>query len=243
MMMLSTDRLKKLLETQGFSLCRADLVTKDIYFVRPSRIHRLYEHLHICGQGKKGDAVYATTAISGSSAYSYDSCITEIDRSLLFALEADVERHWTIVNNTKQAKEWETKLAKHADSYCRATAQAKGPALSERLQPSFAAVDRYIDKVGDVNNIFDSEHRFCFEAAEEVKKEAERLAFELHTLESTDDVQLACLILATFATDVENRLNPFLERKVREDSGLRVRLYLLVDYFRDRRREYWARLI
>jgi hypothetical protein len=66
-MMLSPDRLAVRLQPQGFWLRDADAVTKTIAFVRPSAIPRLYEHLNIHGQGKVGEAVYATTAISGST--------------------------------------------------------------------------------------------------------------------------------------------------------------------------------
>jgi hypothetical protein len=43
-MMVSANRLKALLEPLGFSMRWASLSTKEIDFVRPSIIGRLYEH-------------------------------------------------------------------------------------------------------------------------------------------------------------------------------------------------------
>jgi hypothetical protein len=84
-MMLSPDRLRALLEPQGFRLRDADYVTKTISFVRPCSIPRLFDHLNVHGQGKVGEAVYATTAVSGSTNHSFDACVSEVDHSLLYA--------------------------------------------------------------------------------------------------------------------------------------------------------------
>jgi hypothetical protein len=141
-MMLNPDRLSVLLKPQGFWLRHADSVTKTIAFVRQSVIPRLYEHLNVHGQGKEGEAVYATTAISGATSHSCDNCVSEEELTLLYTLESDAERHWTLVRSKEQAEDWEKKLALHADSHCRATTQLKGPLLHDRLQPAFRAVDR-----------------------------------------------------------------------------------------------------
>src|SRR6478735_466797 len=109
-MMLSPDRLNALLQPQGFSLREVDIVTKTITFVRPSRLPRLHEHLNVQGQGKVGEAVYATTAISGSSGHSLDTCVSEVDKALLFILESDKDRHWTLLRTKDEAVAWEHKL-------------------------------------------------------------------------------------------------------------------------------------
>jgi hypothetical protein len=154
-------------------------------------------------------------------------------------LESDTERHWTIVRTIEEAQKWEKKLAQNADSHCRRTAQLKGRALYERLQPAFAAVDRYIEKLGVVREVFDSEYQYFSMSTEEQRREAQRLAFSVgHLRESPDDVDLACLVLAKFSSEIEGRSNPFREKKVHEDSDLRVRIYLLVDYVREKRKAY-----
>src|SRR5262249_11154624 len=81
-------------------------------------------------------------------------------RQDIFTLETDKERHWTLVRTRDEAEMWEKRLAEIADFQCRATAQSKGPLLRERLQPAFSAVDRYIAKSGNLNDVFASEFRF-----------------------------------------------------------------------------------
>src|SRR6186713_3173915 len=98
-MMLSPERLTALLGPQGFLLRFADARTKSIAFYRPSSISRLYEHLNVQGQGKMGEAVYATTAISASTGRSYDTCVSEEVKTLLFSLQSDTDRHWTLVSD------------------------------------------------------------------------------------------------------------------------------------------------
>jgi hypothetical protein len=236
-MMLGPDRLSALLKPHGFWLREVDSVTKTIAFVRPSTIPRLYEHLNVHGQGKVGEAAYATTAISGSTGHSCDECVSEDDLSLLYTLETDKERHWTLIRSKQEAETWEERLARVADSQCRATAESKGPSLRERLQPAFLAVDRYITKLGNLKEIFASEFRYFQEAPADQRSEAERLASLIGNIgESSEDVQLACLVVFLFASHVEGQENAFRGKKWHEDPNLRVRIYLLVDFIRDQRK-------
>jgi hypothetical protein len=238
-MMLSPDRQRLLLEPQGFKLRDVDSVTKTIAFVRQSTIPRLHEHLNVHGQGKVGEAVYATTAVSGSTGHSCDECVSEDDLTLLYTLETDQERHWTLVRTKEEAELWEKRLAQAADFQCRETAQSKGPLLRERLQPAFSAVDRYIEKLGNVNEVLASEFRYFREAPAAQKVEAERLASLIGYIgESSEDVQLACLVVFLFASEVEGSEDAFRGKKWHEDPSLRVRIYLLVDFIREKRRLY-----
>jgi hypothetical protein len=240
-MMLSADRLRALLEPQGFWMHDVDSVTKTIAFVRQSGISPLYEHLSVYGQGKKGEAVYAKNSISGSSSQSQDECVAEEDLGLIYALESDGDRHWTLVNTTTEANAWERKLAQVADSYCRATSDAMGPLLKERLHPAFLAVSRYIAKLGNIKNIFASEFRYFEEASEIHRDSAERLASLIGQAGgSWEDVQLACLVLFQFAAEVEGREAPFRDKRWHEDANLRARIYLLVDFICDHRKMYVA---
>jgi hypothetical protein len=236
-MVLSADRLAARLEPQGFWLRDADDVSKTIAFVRPSTIPRLYEHLNVHGQGKAGEAVYATTAISASTNHSCDECISEVDLTLLYTLESDKDRHWTLVRNKQEADIWEDRLARVADSHCRAISESKGPSLGERLRTAFAAVDRYVANVGNLNDVFASEYRFFQEAPAGPRSEAERLASMIGGIdEASEDVQLACLIVFLFASEVEVRPDAFQGKKWHEDASLRVRIYLLVDFIREHRK-------
>ena len=236
-MMLRPGRLSAILNPQGFWLRDADFDTKDIAFVRQSTIPRLYEHLNVCGAGKEGEAVYAKTAISGSTGHSHDRCVSEQDLTLLYTLETDKVHHWTLVRTQAEAKVWENRLAQAADFHCRATAQSKGPLLRERLQPAFSAVDRYIVKLGNVYDIFDAEFRFFQEAPALQRREAERLALLAGSVEeSREDVELACLVLFLFAHDVEGREDAFRGKTFYDDPNLRVRIYLLIDFIREKRK-------
>jgi hypothetical protein len=237
-MMLSPDRLRALLKPQGFWLRDVDFVTKTIAFVRPSTIPRLYEHLNVHGQGKEGEAAYATTAISASTSHSCDECVSEVDLTLLFTLETDKERHWTLIRNKQEAENWEERLARVADAQCRATAESKGPSLRERLQPAFSAVDRYIAELGSLSDIFASEFRYYQEAPADHRSDADRLASLIgHMGESSEDVQLACLVVFLFATCVEGQENAFRGKKWHENPDLRARIYLLVDFIREQRKK------
>jgi hypothetical protein len=238
-MILSPDRLSALLEPQGFWLRDVDSITKTIAFIRQSTIPPLYEHLNVHGQGKLGEAVYATTAISGSTSHSSDECVSENDPTLLYTLETDKERHWTLVRTKDEAKIWEKRLADVADFQCRATANAKGPLLRERLQSVFNAVERYVAKLGNVNDVFATEYRYFQEAPAPQRREAEQLSSLIGNIgESSEDVQLACLGVLLFAPEVEGRDDVFRGKKWHEDPNLRARVYLLVDYIREKRKLY-----
>jgi hypothetical protein len=241
-MMLSSDRLSTLLKSDGFWLRDVDSVTKTIGFVRQSTVIRqLYEHLVVHGQGKKGEAVYATTAVSGSTGQSSDECVAEADHALLYVLETNKERHWTVIRTRGDAEVWERRLAQAADVQCRATAESKGPLLRERLLPAFSAVNQYIEKLANVHDILDSEFKYFRGAPALPRSEAERLASLIgHIGESWEDVQLACLVLFLFAPEVEGCKNAFQGSKWHEDPILRVRVYLLIDFIREQRKLHAA---
>lgn len=238
-MMLSIDRLISRLEPQGFWLRDTDKSAKAIAFVRPSTIPRLYEHLNIFGQGKAGEAVYATTAVSGATNHTNDGCVAEVDLTLLYALETDKARHWTLIYNEHEAKAWEGRLVNVAASHCRKTAERKGPSLRERLQPAFSAVDRYITKVGNLNDVFASEFRYFRDSPADQREQAEQLALLIGNMgESSEDVQLACLFVFLHASEVEGRADAFRATKWHEDANLRARIYLLVDFIREQRKRF-----
>jgi hypothetical protein len=242
-MMLDPQRLDQLLRPYRFRVLLVDIVTKEIWFVRPSPLRRLYEHLQVVGQGKQGEAVYAVSGIAGVQFFGaiFDSAVGEEDLSLLYALETNRDRHWTIVETVQQAKEWEIRLAEQAHSHCQATAKRMGPALFERLQPILDIVDSYVAKLGNLTEIFDKEYLYASRSSSEERKEADRLVLGASSGRSqglADDLQLACLVLARFGREVEGHENPFAGKKVHEDPPLRARIFLLADLIHGKRLEY-----
>jgi hypothetical protein len=220
-MMLSPDRLSALLKPQGFWLRDVDSVTKTIAFVRQSTIPRLYEHLNVHGQGKTGEAVYAATAISGSTSHSCDECVSEDDLTLLYTLETDTDRHWTLVRTREEAEAWEKRVAQVAGLQCRTTGQLKGPSLRVRLEPAFSAVDRYIASLGNLNDVLASEFRYFQEAPGVQRREAERLASLIGDIgESSEDVQRPALLSSCLLPTWSARRTLFGGR-----SGTRSRAY------------------
>lgn len=213
------------------------MVTKTISFVRPSAIPLLYEHLNVYGQGRAGEAVYAKTTISGSMSQSNDRCISEEDDALAETLATDMERRWTLLRNKQEAVAWEEKLSKVADLHCRATAESKGSAVLERLRPAFSAMQLYIANVGDMHQLLASEFRFFEQTPTQIRIEAQRLASLIgNVAESTDDIELACLVLHCFAPQVEGAEDAFRGSKWHEDPQLRTRIYLLADFIREHRK-------
>lgn len=153
-MLVSPKRLYRELELLRFSLRRSCATTKEIDFSRPSAIPRIFEQLRVCGQGKLGEAVYAKTSVSASLNWLNDDCISSVDHSLMFALEADPERHWTILSNPDEAKLWESRLVQLADKACLKTTHEYERSLEIRLATEFATFDRYIEELGDMRSIF-----------------------------------------------------------------------------------------
>jgi hypothetical protein len=91
--------------------------------------------------------------------------------------------------------------------------------------------------VGDLNDVFASESRYFQAAPAEQRSQAERLASLIGNMgESSEDVQLACLVLFLHASDAEDRADAFRGTKWHEDAKLRVRIYLLVDFIRELRK-------
>lgn len=241
-MMLSPNRLGVLLKPQGFWLRHYDPFVKHIDFVRSAPIPRLYEHLCIRCGGKSGEAVYATTSISGSTSPGARGCSSEADRALNNVLQTDAEHGWALLSNQEESKAWEKRLAIRADAHCRATAQALGPALQHRLQPAFEVVDRYIVKAGNLFDILDSEYRHISVAPNEVQSEVDRLsAYILNVGTSMQDLELALTIIFSFAPEVEHQADAFRGSNWHQDSELQLRTHLLADFIREQRRLFALR--
>ncbi|MBN8603027.1 MAG: hypothetical protein J0M26_18470 [Planctomycetes bacterium] len=89
--------------------------------------------------------------MSASPNWLNDDCISSVDYSLMFALEADPERHWTILSNHDEAKLWESRLVQLADkAYLKMTREYER-SLEIRLANEFAMFDRYVEELGDMH--------------------------------------------------------------------------------------------
>lgn len=241
-MMLSPARLGVLLKPQGFWLRHYDPYVKHIDFVRSAPIPRLYEHLCIRCGGESGEAVYATTSISGSTNSRARGCSSEPDRALNSILRTDAEQGWALLSNPEESKAWEQRLAIHADAHCRATAQALGPALQHRLQPALEVVDRYIVKAGNLFDILDSDYSYLSAAPNEVRREATRLSSYIPNVgESEQDLELALTIIFSFAPEIEHQADAFPGSNWHQDSELQLRTHLLADFIREQRRLFALR--
>ena len=185
---------------------------------------RLYEQLHVCGQGKYGEAVYATTAISASPTWINDDCIAIVDRDLMFALENDADRHWTVLSDVADAKSWETQLIQFADTACTKTAEEYGQLLVERLEVGFGILDQYAAELGDMKSIFSAEFRFIDGA-----NDRERKLVDLWSIGKTDDWRLACHLVIRYAAKLSPAPTSVLDSKLHDSATLRTLLYLMTD--------------
>ena len=149
-MLVSPKRLCRELVALRFNVRRSCTTTKEIDFSRPSTMPRIFEQLRVCCQGKLGEAVYAKTSVSASTNWVYDDCISIVDHSLMFALEADPERHWTILSSSDGAKLWESRLVRLADKAGLKTTNEYGRSLEKLLANEFATFDRYMVGIGDM---------------------------------------------------------------------------------------------
>ncbi len=240
-MKLSEKRLVELLKHDGFELVSFDKTTKDIHFVRNSKMDQLFEHLFVCGQGKWGEVVYAFSTVSAVRLFSDKGIVSEEDdNELLYELETDKERHWTELNSLVETKAWEQQLAKVAAIFTARNAENKGPKLLARLDRYFDDVQKYLCLAGDINSIFEREYQWTMEFNENIRNAAERVAdnsFLRHA--AYDDVLLACLILFKYGDSVEGKSTPWqgvmpLDSK----NNLYPKILLIADHLVSKRLEF-----
>lgn len=239
-MLLSAKRLSFLLKNVGFELLSSNTKTKDIHFVRHSPVKNIFEHLHIVGQGKSGEAAYATTAIAGVRYFLPAACVAENDLQLLYALETDTSRHWTILHSLEDAKRWEIRLSEIIDSFASNTSVQKSSELIRRLDPVHHAINQYISLSGNPAAIFDREHAFFQTHSPQIRAEAERIASGSCIQDwSWDDVNLASLVLTSYGPQVEGKPDPWKDVvPIDSQEYLLPRIYLLSDYFYGHRLTY-----
>src|SRR5688572_27029362 len=108
-MQVKSDRVLTLLESEGFWLSLENLSTFDVAFTRESRIPTLFESVHIKGQGKRGEAVYASAAISVLRGRLRTKILNESESLLDIGKGMptyNTDRKWTVIENSDDAIVW-----------------------------------------------------------------------------------------------------------------------------------------
>jgi hypothetical protein len=242
-----SDRLSQRLAPHGFAHNLPQLIKGGvpqevlkgrISFVRRSSVERFYEHVHI----QAGKVAWAEAVISAASFTSCHPCVSEHDGRLRAFLSGDSQFQTTRLATWAEAKAWQERLVENADSYCKRLAAGKGPVLTRRLEPVFAAVDLYVRALGDIFAVFDREFGFLAETQSEEQTEVNRLASLARSMLylNYEDATLASLTMVRFGAEVEQCASPFQEKAPHRDAGLAARLVLLTDYIRAKRLEYEA---
>jgi hypothetical protein len=230
------DKLSQRLAPFGFVLNLPEVMQYGISFVRPSSVDRLYEHILIY----TGSPTHAEAVISAASFTSCHNCVSERDYRLRAFLAGKSEYGSKVLTTPAEAKAWQTQLVDHADALCKLMADEKGPLLSRQLASTFAAVDSYIQRLGDFFAILDREFAFVSEASPAEQAEIDRLATKARQrlYLNTEDAKLAALALVRFGDEVEGIALSFENKIARKDVDLASRLILLADYVRAKRLEY-----
>jgi hypothetical protein len=230
------DKLSQRLAPFGFTLNLPEVMKGGISFVRPSSVERLYEHILI----RTGRPTYAEAVISAASFTSCHNCVSERDNRLRAFLSGESEFGTSLLRTSAEAKAWQKQLVENADVYCKRMASDKGPLLFQRLAPVFAAIDSYIQRLGDFFAILDREFAFLSEASREEQGQMDRLADNARQwlYLNSEDAKLASLALVRFGSKVEGNASPFQDKIPRQDGDLASRLILLGDYVRAQRVEY-----
>lgn len=233
-----TDKLEQLMAPHGFVLNLPEVMKNGISFVRTSRVERLYEHILI----RPGKLAYAEAVISAATFTRCHRCVSENYDGFRAFLSENSQFQTTAIHSSAAAKAWQKRLVDNADAYCSKAATTIGPALIKRLQPVFATVDSFIQKLGDIFEILDREFAFVAEASAEEKSKIDRLAYLANSRLSlnSEDAKLASLVVVRFGTEVEEHTSPFLGKVPHQDGDFGAHLILLVDHIRKKRLEYDA---
>ena len=193
---LNPEKLARLLASDGFVLNLPEAKKNGIYFIRPSKLERLCEHVLISAE----NPFYAEAVISAASFTSCHNCVSERDNRLRALLSGNSTYRNSRLLTAADAKAWQQKLVRNASTYCASAANELGPALTRRLLPVFGAVDMYVQLLGDPFAILDREFAFVNEAPIAERAIAEGLgnvAYRfLHV--NSEDAKLAGTILARF---------------------------------------------
>jgi hypothetical protein len=230
----SIERLGRKLQMYGFNHSY-DIGHFEIGFSRPSVVPRVFEHLHVCGQGKYSNVLYAMTALSAIKHFVDDECISIRDLDLMFVLERDADRHWTEIRNSADRVEWEQRLVHAADEACRRTSQKLGDQLTSSISHARNIADKFIEYAGDLSSVLDREFAFLTETLQEHQERIKVWAWG-----RTDDQVLACHVFFRFVTEVDSSLLGNCDCRLGDNDSLRCLMHLLADHIADCREKFYG---
>ncbi len=212
------------------------LLKSRISFARPSAAPRLYDHIRICPPPE----AFAELIVSAATFESCHRSVSNVDGRFRTFLSENSQFQTSHLTTAADVATWLRRLAENASTFCEFAAAEIGPALSQRLQPTFTAVDRYEQSLGDMFSIFEREFAFVAAASANEQAEIERLTdFGSRMLYlKSEDAKLASFALVQFGSEVDGKSSWHRDAARRPVEELIPRLILLTDLVRKRRGEY-----
>ncbi|MCC9629523.1 hypothetical protein LOC68_14105 [Blastopirellula sp. JC732] len=202
-----------------------DLGQFEMGFARPSVFPAVFEHLHVCGQGRFSEVLYAKTALSAIQHFDHDECVSIRDLDLMFLLERDAERHWTEIHSSADRIEWEKRLVHAADEACRKTSQKLGAEWTRVIAPERRIADEFLRVTGDLSGVLDREFAFLRETCPEHQEQIKAWSWR-----SGDDQVLACHVFFRFVAEVDRGLLDQCDCKLRDNDSLRRLMHMIADH-------------
>lgn len=229
------EKLEPRLRPFGFDHCY-DFGVFETGFARPSVFPNLFEHLHVCGQGKRAEVLYAKTALSAIKYFDPDECVSIRDLDLMFLLERNTDRHWTEIRTPADRVEWENRLIGAADHACRQTSHKLGAELVALISEERRVADRFIALAGDLTAVLDREFAFLKETTQEHLQTITYWSWAYN-----DNRLLAGHLFFRLANQIDVRYLESCNCRLRDNDALRRLLHMISDHVATCRSNYLAK--
>ncbi len=229
------EKLWARLKSFGFDYAY-DFANYQIGFSRPSGIPSVFEHLHVCGQGKYSEVLYAKTYVSAIKHFNEDECVTIRDLDLMYRLERDKDRHWTEIRTPADKVDWQNRLIEAADDACRQTARKLGAELLGLISQQRDVADRFISLAGDLTAVLDREFAYLNETPHERQQQ-----IKVWSWAHNDNQVLACHLFFRLVTDIDGHLLENCDCKLRDNDPLRRLMHMISDHVADCRDRFIAK--
>ncbi len=213
-----------------------DFAIYEIGFSRPSDIPGIFEHLHVCGQGKHSEVLYAKTFVSAIKHFSDDECVSIRDIDLMYRLERDKDRHWTEIRTPADKVDWENRLVEAADEACRRTTQKLAGELLGLISNERDEADRFIAVAGDLTTVLDREFAYLNETPHDRQQQ-----IKVWSWANNDNQVLACHLFFRLAHDIDSRLMEKCNCRLRENDPLRRLMHMISDHVAECRDRFIAK--
>jgi hypothetical protein len=203
-MIVQSIRLFRELEKHGFRSGRGMCAANSFNFIRPSLLEGLWESIIVNGQGKHGEAVYASVGSSVTSTVMYKEF--GVVHPLLELAEV-TERGWTIIETDSKALAWENELIAIGPQRAREWTTKNGPDLLRNTEQARQHVNEYLSHLKLVGNLEDVLTTFRATLSPPISDEYERISRSPGTsgaLGTELAYELASYAILTFSLDVEN---------------------------------------